>query len=406
MTRSLAWCNGILKWASVATLVYLGVRGFLPAAIPGLSEPVLYVLTSGAVGYLTNFLAIWLIFRPYEKVRWLGNLQGLIPREKKQFGTAIAEAVTTSLLTPDDLVGEFTQVIHEYLGAPSFGERAARTMMVLLRRRRREIAGMLLPRVSDALRGMVEIHLTGDNLSKFGKMAADGYFECPAHRRAAAAALVAELDRHSELFPGYLRGVIGKGAVDYVKRKHPFFGSVLAADRTMPLLLDQLDYEMIARSMQEKMHSDETLEWLGVEIATLAGRLAETIPVALAQEQSREFFAEKIFQVQQYCQRLLAQELPRWLRIVSEDAVLKRQLTEAIPALACAFAENGMRRDRSIIAKRLNLSVKIEQSVEKLDSRQLHQLVNQVSDRHLVAIQIIGYWLGVLAGLIFLLPKS
>jgi uncharacterized membrane protein YheB (UPF0754 family) len=61
--------------------------------------------TVGAlVGWLTNWLAIRMLFRPREPLRLLGwSLQGVIPRRHAQLAERIAETVEKSLLTQKDL---------------------------------------------------------------------------------------------------------------------------------------------------------------------------------------------------------------------------------------------------------------------------------------------------------------
>ena len=56
------------------------------------------------MGWLTNWLAIRMLFRPREPLRLLGwSLQGVIPRRHAQLAERIAETVEKSLLTQKDL---------------------------------------------------------------------------------------------------------------------------------------------------------------------------------------------------------------------------------------------------------------------------------------------------------------
>ena len=61
--------------------------------------------TVGAlVGWLTNWLAIRMLFRPREPVRFFfWSLQGVIPRRHTQLAERIADTVEKSLLTQEDL---------------------------------------------------------------------------------------------------------------------------------------------------------------------------------------------------------------------------------------------------------------------------------------------------------------
>lgn len=64
-------------------------------------------LVGAVIGYFTNYIAVKMLFHPYEE-KHLGSWKlpftpGMIPKEKDRLGHAIAEAVTTSLLTEEML---------------------------------------------------------------------------------------------------------------------------------------------------------------------------------------------------------------------------------------------------------------------------------------------------------------
>jgi uncharacterized membrane protein YheB (UPF0754 family) len=64
-------------------------------------------LIGGVIGYFTNDIAIRMLFRPYEP-KFLGTWQipftpGVIPRNQARLGQRIADSITGSLLTPDEI---------------------------------------------------------------------------------------------------------------------------------------------------------------------------------------------------------------------------------------------------------------------------------------------------------------
>ncbi len=82
-------------------------------------------LLAGFVGYITNFLAVRLLFRPRNPVNILGyKLQGLLPKRRLEFIEAIAAAVErdmlnvkdfTSLIEKVDLKSEIKKIIDKYI---------------------------------------------------------------------------------------------------------------------------------------------------------------------------------------------------------------------------------------------------------------------------------------------------
>ncbi|MFQ5585228.1 MAG: DUF445 domain-containing protein [Thermodesulfobacteriota bacterium] len=61
-------------------------------------------LIGAAIGWLTNYIAIKMLFRPHRPVKVLGyNFQGLIPKRRKDIGKSIARAIEKQLLSSNDL---------------------------------------------------------------------------------------------------------------------------------------------------------------------------------------------------------------------------------------------------------------------------------------------------------------
>lgn len=56
------------------------------------------------IGWVTNYIAIKMLFRPYHPIRILGfTLQGLLPKRRKEFALSIARTVERDLLTAEDI---------------------------------------------------------------------------------------------------------------------------------------------------------------------------------------------------------------------------------------------------------------------------------------------------------------
>lgn len=80
-----------------------------------ITQWVLPVLTAAAVGYLTNWLAIQLLFRPYRPVKWLWNLQGMIPREQPALAETLAREIPRNLMPANRIAFQIRRSIREYM---------------------------------------------------------------------------------------------------------------------------------------------------------------------------------------------------------------------------------------------------------------------------------------------------
>lgn len=73
------------------------------------------VLIGAWIGWITNWLAIKMLFHPYEEKRFLCfKLQGLIPKRKKDIGSGIARVVEQELLSLKDVLNQMdTELIFQ-----------------------------------------------------------------------------------------------------------------------------------------------------------------------------------------------------------------------------------------------------------------------------------------------------
>lgn len=63
---------------------------------------------SGFLGWLTNYIAIKTLFRPYKPISFLGfTIQGLLPKRQKELSTRIAKVIIKYLISNSDIILAF-----------------------------------------------------------------------------------------------------------------------------------------------------------------------------------------------------------------------------------------------------------------------------------------------------------
>jgi len=108
-------------------------------------------------GGLTNTVAIWMLFHPYEPPRlfgrWrLGLFQGAIPKSQVRLATAIGRTVGNRLLTPEDLASTFAE--GEFRAA--FDNKLAEVVDDVLNRERGSLRQMIPAGVLADVEALVE----------------------------------------------------------------------------------------------------------------------------------------------------------------------------------------------------------------------------------------------------------
>ena len=69
------------------------------------------ILISGAIGWITNWVAIKMLFRPHREINFgLFKIQGLIPKRRAEIGTGIANIIQNELISVKDVISNIDRV--------------------------------------------------------------------------------------------------------------------------------------------------------------------------------------------------------------------------------------------------------------------------------------------------------
>lgn len=71
------------------------------------------------IGWITNFIAIKMLFRPYKEINFIFfKIQGLLPKRKNEIGHSIAEVVDKELVSMKDIISKISSSdIEESMGS-------------------------------------------------------------------------------------------------------------------------------------------------------------------------------------------------------------------------------------------------------------------------------------------------
>jgi uncharacterized membrane protein YheB (UPF0754 family) len=121
---------------------------------------VLTIAFGALAGGITNTVAIWMLFHPYEPPTLFGRtlhlFQGAIPKNQARLAAAVGKTVGTRLLTEEDLTDTFAD--REFRGA--FDDRLSHFLETILERERGSIREILPPGVMDEADSIIEEVLT------------------------------------------------------------------------------------------------------------------------------------------------------------------------------------------------------------------------------------------------------
>ena len=70
-----------------------------------MKQLIFVILTSAVIGWITNYIAIKMLFRPHKEINFgFFKIQGLIPKRKAEIGNGIANVIQNELISIKDVV--------------------------------------------------------------------------------------------------------------------------------------------------------------------------------------------------------------------------------------------------------------------------------------------------------------
>jgi uncharacterized membrane protein YheB (UPF0754 family) len=394
--------NGLALWTSAvslaAVLVCAGLRGTgavaFPAAVTGWILP---VLTGAAVGYLTNWLAILLLFRPYRPVKWLGGLQGLIPKRQPDLADTLAEEIPANLMPADRIIFQIRRKIREAMQGPELAERLHAMVSEYIRdeRRKQDLARRISGILETAGAAGVEAGLTPSNVRRFYHTYGSNFVKGKVVRNRALRARI--LDELKDQVPGLMKEIRANmpGMLAEYMRDNPFKGGVLSVFTGANG--ENLPWRTLEESIANKLSGKDADRQVKRKLAEFESRV-EAYLVSPELEADIEALKQNatVGDTLTVLRDGLAEKLLEFL----EDELVWRIVREQLLPGIRVFLQLQIRRNKDAIIAGLDLSGHIRKSILDLNPENVRDLVNKVSGEELGMIQLLGFVLGGFAGLL------
>ena len=390
----------VLSIVSLATVVLLLLQVTTGIAGPEWFRLYLFpVLLSAAVGYLTNYIAIEMLFKPYERreFHWIRLAtfglwrQGMVPANKDKIGRVLGEEIPQRLLNPEAISAELCET------AADFIERIRKSVQVLLNHHKERIAAFLVPQIQSSLKEALRENFTAANLQLFWDRVLARWLDRPENRQLLSSGIVSGLKAKSPELCELLRRTMHDGVRDYVNTRLPFLprsGEFAAG------FVAYLDWDDIRRQVERKLEDPSLQELIGSELAHQSERFRAWIASPESEPQIEGFLNGTRVKLEHFLRDYLQRVIPATAdQILNSEALWDWVKNELLPQvqqhLNYWLRNNGKR----LVIEKLDLSRRIENSIREQDVREFHAMINAVAAEHLGAIQVLGYVLGFVIGL-------
>lgn len=397
----------------------LTVFGLLPlgiilprfgVALPPWWGAVNSVMLSAAVGYITNWIAIEMLFKPYERSAWhplslitLGYWkQGLVSKNKDRIGAQLGSIAEEKLLDPrkiaDDLCGNVMEIIQK----PEIVDQIRKSVTKLMRAHSDAVIDYVAPRIEESLTSVMDAMLTAERATAFWEDEVEPYMQREESRAFIAGRIIDGLKRHVPEFTAMMKSEVRQMSYSFLKSKLP----AVAARKLSDGLVSFINWADIESRLAGRLSEEHTQQMLRDELRYQVQQLGDWMRSPEAAAKIGRFIEAMKAKFRQWLRDYLSSQLPRMAQeaIGSDNLwnwVKDKFLPEVKPELEQLI--RGYGKDQ-LLAK-LRLSERISEAVKRQDIRQFHGMINGIAAQHLGAIQVMGYILGLLIGALQLLLK-
>lgn len=360
------------------------------------------VFSSAAVGYLTNAIAIWMLFCPYDR-KWYWP-QGVIPRQKKRFGHELGILIPQHLLQPEKISAQIGKVALQYLKDPLFVQKIRDYVKSFLARQNGRLAEAVIPWIQKLTVQTLRDNLTHEKFDQFCQLVTH-HFLHDAEIRAKTVQTAAALFK--DLLPGFsedLKKLVAGRVADSFRKEHPilsWFKDNLGGNSVE----DEVEnfWHNGEKELLESLERKDTQEKIAgyFSRALLAGKAWTERPENSAKID--QFLLERRQSAEKYAGEYLAEKIPVFAdEILSSDSFWTMLQEKALPALQL-YVVRQLRGDGDSLLAKIDIPGKIEDAVDKMNMKELHQFVVKASNDNLTVLQVFGFFLGAAAGVIMAL---
>lgn len=391
------------------------VAGFFGMALlPSVLVFVFPVLLSAAVGYLTNWVAIEMLFKPYRQTlrhpfAWMTFgywRQGLVPKNKDRLAVEMGSQVAEKLLKPEKLADDLCSMVG---GVLENKEIIAKIQDVLQRQilaHDKEIVDALSPKIEEALVAEIDRLVTEENVQKFWRTTLEPKLQSRETREKVAAMIIGALDKRAPALAAKVKPMIVKSIEGYITEcAGPLAGPLLAplAGGIADFIVNQ---KTIEGGLRKWMQDPSTVPAVRDELLHFVTALRTYLKSAEAQGEVGGFVRDIRGQFKNYVHVYLESHFSSTVQGILRSEPLWQwaasMLPKFKPELERLIHEQGM----PLILEKLNIQGRIKTAVDAMDVAEFHGMVNDVAAQHLGAIQVLGYLLGALAGGLMLLVRG
>lgn len=412
--RAFALLEAVFMPVSFVTLVGLVVVPILGwLGVPGVRNvrgPLVTIFVSAAIGYITNWIAIEMLFKPYyptarHPFAWITCgywRQGLVPKNKNEIADVLGEQVATKLLQPEKIADDLCSMVGGVLRNESVISSIRDGVQRMIVAHDQEIASFLAPRIEAALVTEVDRLVTVEKVEEFWFAHIEPKLQSIETRDEIAALVIAGLERRAPSLAGKAKPLVVAAIMNYVEEKGGLAGPILAplAEKIADYLISR---KTIETGLRNWLRSPDTVPALRDELLHFVMSVRSHVKSDATRGKIGTFVEEIRSTFKGYVHDYIKSNLVAVAGRILNSESLWKSVADMIPQFQPELERLIRAEGMPLVMEKLDIQGRIKIAVDKMDVAEFHGMINEVAAQHLGAIQVLGYLLGAAAGALTLL---
>jgi uncharacterized membrane protein YheB (UPF0754 family) len=401
----------VTSWCVVGIqMLYVVLRVVLrfctsPETIAGIDRYmgwIMPVLVAGAVGYITNWLALWYLFKPYEP-HFGGRIQGIIPRQKKEMAVSIGRAVGTKLLDPNAIVDEIQDEVGNFIKDSSRMEKVRNWIQKYLLDHETEIVEFVTPYVEREIVDVFDSLATDETWGKIWDESILPRIRNEDTRKFIVDKFVGALKDNAD-------GIIQEVRVELrafllTKFSRKFFIGMWALPITNYVMENFADYESMKAKLDKWLSSDATQSMLREKMLEYADQLTTWMKGDEGRKVMAGIIREMKVRGKRFLSTYIRSKFPEFVDQAFASDLLRDKLEHAVLPVVGAKLVNLIGENKELILEKLRLEERVTTAVNEMRMEDFHRMMNDFMAENICAVQVLGFILGMLAGILLLVPR-
>ncbi len=360
------------------------------------------VLLAGAVGYITNWLALWYLFKPYEP-HFGGRIQGIIPRQKKEMAVSMGRMVGTKLLDPNALVAEMQAEVGNFINDPRRMEALRKWVQRCLLDHEAEIVEFVTPYVE---RQVVDVFDGLATDETWGKIWDEGILPRIRNentRKFIVEKLVEALRDNADGIIQEVRSELRAFLRAKLEQKLPFG---LGADIINDYVMENFaDYESMKAKLYKWLSGDATQKMLREKMLEYADQLTAWMKGDEGREVMSGVVRELKVRGRRFLSTYVREKFPELINKAFASDFLRDKLEHSVlPSVGARLVEL-IGQNKAQILDKLRLDERVADAVNRMPVKDFHRMMDDFMAENFCAVQVLGFVLGVLVGAMQLLGR-